>query len=145
MAAPRLSDDQLRGYLEAGHSQADAARHFGVSGPAIHQRLKRMGGLPPRVVAPEGAGKLFDEQIGARTRLEHIHGAIDQELAWAVQVARRAESDRAALLDLILRLVDRVRRQLALQVSITNALVDPTVERRSRRNRLRLPTASSSG
>ena len=39
---PKLSDDALRTYLESGHSQADAARHFGVSEPAIHQRLKRM-------------------------------------------------------------------------------------------------------
>jgi hypothetical protein len=145
MPVPRISDDQLREYLDAGNSQADAARHFGVSESAIHQRRRRMGRSASRVVALERAGTLVDDKIDARTALEHIHDAIDRELAWAVQVARRAESDRAGLVDVILRLADNVRQQLALQVSITNALVDPTVVKRSRRNRPRLPTPSSSG
>jgi hypothetical protein len=144
MPVPRISDDQLREYLDAGNSQADAARHFGVSEPAIHQRLKRMGGLISRVVALERAGELVDDKIDARTALQQSHDAIERELAWAVQVARRAESDRAALVDVILRSADNVRRQLASQISITNALVDPTVVKRSRRDRRRLPTASSS-
>ena len=42
MGRGKVTDDGLRAYLEAGHSQADAARHFGVSEPAIYQRLKRM-------------------------------------------------------------------------------------------------------
>jgi hypothetical protein len=144
MSISSFSDDQLRAYLD-GHSQADAARHFGVSEPAIHRRRKRMGHSTSRVVALERAGKPVIDEMDARTRLEHIHDAIDQELAWAVQVVRRAESDRAALVDLILRLADRVRQQLALQVSITNALVDPTVVKRSRRSRPRLSSASSTG
>ena len=37
MARTKVADDPLRAYIEAGHSQADAARHFGVSQPAIHQ------------------------------------------------------------------------------------------------------------
>jgi DNA-directed RNA polymerase specialized sigma24 family protein len=42
MARTKASEAVLRAYLDDGHSQAEAARHFGVSEPAIHQRLKRM-------------------------------------------------------------------------------------------------------
>lgn len=36
MASPKLADADLRAYLDAGHTQADAARYFAVSEPAIH-------------------------------------------------------------------------------------------------------------
>jgi hypothetical protein len=65
MSAPRLSDDDLRTYLEAGHSQADAARHFGVSEPAIHQRLKRMRYFTTRVIALERANDIVEEKLSA--------------------------------------------------------------------------------
>jgi hypothetical protein len=55
MARTKVPDADLRAYLDAGHSQADAARHFGVSEPAIHQRLKRLRRLTSHVVALEKA------------------------------------------------------------------------------------------
>src|SRR5262245_22250089 len=58
MAPTKVSDTDLRAYLDAGHSQAEAARHFGVSEPAIHQRLKRMRTLTSQVVALEKAGSI---------------------------------------------------------------------------------------
>ena len=39
MAQTKVQDQDLRTYLEAGHTQADAARHFSVSEAAVHQRL----------------------------------------------------------------------------------------------------------
>jgi transposase len=51
MAASHFTDAALRAHLDAGHSQADAARHFGVSEAAIHQRLKRMRRLTSQVIA----------------------------------------------------------------------------------------------
>jgi len=39
MAATKVSDAELRAYLDAGHTQAAAARRFGVSEPAIHQPI----------------------------------------------------------------------------------------------------------
>jgi hypothetical protein len=68
MAATRVPDQELQRFLEAGHNQADAARHFGVSGAAIHQRLKRMRGLTSQVVALERAGALVDQKISAGDR-----------------------------------------------------------------------------
>ncbi len=51
MAHTRVTDADLRAYLDSGHSQAEAARHFGVSEPAVHQRLKRMRALTSQVIA----------------------------------------------------------------------------------------------
>jgi DNA-binding Lrp family transcriptional regulator len=124
MSAPRLSDDVLRAYLDAGHSQADAARHFGISEPAIHQRLKRMRGLTSRVIALERANDVVEEKLSATARLERVQRVIDEELGWAVQEARRDGGDRAALADVILKLAGEVRQQLGLQLSISRTLVD---------------------
>jgi len=129
MSGPRLSDDQLRGYLEAGHSQADAARHFGVSEPAIHQRLKRMRYYTSRVVALERANDIVEEKLSATARLERVQRVIDEEMSWAVQEARRDGGDRAALADVILKLAAEVRQQLGLQLSISKTLIDLKVVR----------------
>jgi hypothetical protein len=91
MARTKVSDADLRDYLSAGHSQADAARHFGVSEPAIHQRLKRMRALTSQVVALEKAGQVVEEKLTATARLEQV---IDEELGWAVQQARQDGADR---------------------------------------------------
>jgi hypothetical protein len=124
MSAPKLSDNALRAYLESGHSQADASRYFGVSEPAIHQRLKRMRYLTTKVIALERANDLVEEKLSATARLERVQQVIDEELGWAVQEARREGGDRAALADVILKLAGEVRQQLGLQLSITRTLVD---------------------
>ena len=123
-AGTKVSDDGLRAYLDAGKSQADAARHFGVSEPAIHQRLKRMRYLTSRIVALERANDIVQEKLSATDRLERVQRVIDEELGWAVQEARRAGGDRAALADVILKLAGEVRQQLGLQLSISRTLVD---------------------
>jgi hypothetical protein len=124
MAAAKVSDDGLRAYVEAGHSQADAARHFGVSEPAIHQRLKRMRHLTSRVVALERAHDVVEEKLSATARLERVQLVIDEELGWAVQEARRPGGDRAVLAEVILKLAGEVRQQLGLQLAISRTLVD---------------------
>ena len=124
MAQTKVSDDQLRTYLATGRSQAEAARHFGVSEPAIHQRLKRMRHLTSRIVALERANDIVEEKLSATARLERVQQVIDEELGWAVQEARRDGGDRAALADVILKLAGEVRQQLGLQLSISRTLVD---------------------
>jgi hypothetical protein len=114
----------LQAYLDAGHSQADAARHFGVSEPAIYQRLKRMGRLTSRVVALERANDVVEDKLSATAPLERVQRVIDEELSFAVQEARREGGDRTALADVILKLAGEVRQQLGLQLSISKALVD---------------------
>jgi predicted RNA polymerase sigma factor len=99
MAHTKVTDADLRAFLDAGHSQAAAARHFGVSEPAIHQRLKRLRRLTSRVVAFEQAGQVVEEKLTATARLERVQEVIDDELAWAVTQARQDGADRAALVE----------------------------------------------
>jgi transposase len=89
MAASRFTDTALHAYLDRGHSQADAARHFGVSEAAIHQRMKRMKRFTSQVVALEQAGAFVDEKLTATARLGRVQRVIDEELGRAVQEARR--------------------------------------------------------
>jgi hypothetical protein len=124
MAPQKFTDDALRAHLDAGHSQADAARHFGVTEAAIHQRLKRMRALTSQVVALEKAGQVVEEKLSATARLERVQRVIDEELAWAITEARRLGADRARLQDVILKLTGEVRQQLGLQLAISRTLVD---------------------
>jgi predicted RNA polymerase sigma factor len=125
MAPTKVHDHELRAFLDAGHTQAQAARHFGVSEPAIHQRLKRMKTLTSRVVALERAGVAVTEgQASATDRLERVQRIIDGQLTWAEGQTKCEGADRMALADVILKLTGEVRQQLALQLSITRALVD---------------------
>src|SRR4029453_16010070 len=124
MPRAKVTDADLRAYLDAGHSQAEAARHFGVSEPAIHQRLKRLRHLTSRIVTLEKAGEVVDERLSATARLERIQQVIDEEFAWAVTQARQEGANRTALVDVILKLSSEVRHQLGLQLEISRTLVD---------------------
>jgi hypothetical protein len=124
MAPTKVRDDALRQFMDAGHTQAQAARHFGVSEAAVHQRLKRLGRLTAHVIALEQAGEVVEEQRTASARLERIQRVIDGELAAAVEQARRPGADRAALRDAIIRLAAEVRQQLHLQLGISRTLID---------------------
>ena len=64
-------------------------------------------------------------------RLERVQQVIDEELAFAVQEARREGGDRAALADVILKLAGEVRQQLGLQLAISRTLVDLRVVKES--------------
>jgi hypothetical protein len=70
MTTSAFTDTALHAFLDAGHSQAHAARHFGVSEAAIHERLKRMRRLTSQVVALEHAGTVVDDSAarGIRSR-----------------------------------------------------------------------------
>jgi hypothetical protein len=105
-------------------ADADAARHFGVSEPAVHQRLKRMRELTSRVMALEKAGPVVEEKLSATARLEHVQQVIDEQLAWALTQTRHEGADRPAVIDVLLKLCSEVRHQLGLQLEISRTLVD---------------------
>ena len=124
MSRPKIDPDRLGQFLDAGHTQAQAARHFGVSEPAIHRRLKQMQRLTSHVIALEKAGAVVDEKLTASDRLARVQQIIDGELDYAVKKAGEPGVDRSILVDTILRLAGEVRQQLGLQLSISRALVD---------------------
>src|SRR5262249_43506813 len=123
MAQTKVSDDALVAY-NAGHTQADAARHFHVSEAAIHQRLKRLRRRTSHIMALEKAGEVVDQKLSATARLAHVQQVIDEELHWAVQQARQDPSGLTRLADVILKLAGEVRQQLGLQLAISRTLVD---------------------
>ena len=134
MAKARFDDLALQKFLDAGRSQAQAARHFGVSEAAISQRVKKLTGLTSRVVALEKAGEVVDRRLDASDRLDAVQQVIDEELRWAVSQAKRGGADRRALQDTILKLAGEVRQQLGLQLNITRTLVDLKVVREFQRS-----------
>jgi hypothetical protein len=79
--AGKLTDDQLRTFLESGRSQAEASRYFES---AVSQRLRRLNGRTARILALEHAGTVVEQKLDGAQRLERVQQVIDQELSWAV-------------------------------------------------------------
>ena len=129
MSRAKIDSAELQRYLDLGHTQADAARHFGVTEGAIWQRIRKLTGLTSRVVALEKAGEVVDQKLDATARLQRVQEIIDEELVWAVEQAQQPGADRSKLQDTILKLAAEVRQQLGLQLNITKTLVDLKVVR----------------
>ncbi len=134
MAKPKIDPDALHRYLDADHSQADAARHFGVSEAAVSQRVRKLQIATSKVVTLEKAGEVVDQKLDANARLERVQRVIDDELSWAVDQAQQPGADRAKLQELVLKLAAEVRQQLGLQLTITRTLVDLKVVREFQRS-----------
>ena len=77
MSKPKLDSDRLRQFLDAGHTQADAARHFDVTEPAIHQRIKHMQRLTSQVIALEGE---FDVEFPDHMLKRNVFNSIESML-----------------------------------------------------------------
>ena len=134
MPHTKLDPDALHRYLDAGHSQADAARHFSVFESAISQRVRTLQIATSKVVALERAGEVVDQKLDATARLQHVQQVIDEELRCAVTRAKEPGADRAKLQDTILKLAAEVRQQLNLQLNISRTLIDLRVVREFQRS-----------
>ncbi len=134
MAAIRVDPDALHRYLDAGHSQADAAKYFGVSESAISQRVRTLQIATTKVIALERAAEVVDQKLDATARLQRVQEVIDEELRCAVERAQQPGADRAKLQDTILKLAAEVRQQLGLQLTISRTLIDLKVVREFQRS-----------
>jgi hypothetical protein len=63
MARARVDPAALQRFLDEWHTQADAARHFGVSEAAISQRAKQSRIATSKVVALERAAQVVDQKL----------------------------------------------------------------------------------
>ena len=129
MPHTKLDPDALHRYLDAGHTQADAARHFSVSESAISQRVRTLQIATSNVVALERAVAAVHQQLDATVRFRHVQQVIDEELRCAVDRAKEPGADRAKLQDTILKFAAEVRQQLNLQLNISRTLIDLKVVR----------------
>jgi DNA-binding transcriptional regulator YdaS (Cro superfamily) len=133
MARAKVDPAALQQFLDAGHSQADAAKHFGVTEAAISQRAKQARIATSKVVALERAAQVVDQKLTAAQRLQHVQRVILDELTWAEQQAKQPGADRAALSDVIVKLSAEVRSQLRLEHDISRTLIDLRVVREFQR------------
>src|SRR6478672_11783722 len=99
MARPKLDPTALRDFLDAGHSQADAAIHLGVSDAAISQRVKQLRISTSKVVALERAAEVVDHRLSAADRLRHIQEVIREQLDFIEHQAKQPGVDRTTLTD----------------------------------------------
>ena len=129
MPHTKVDPDALHHYLDAGHTQADAAKYFGVTESAISQRVRTLQIATSKVVALERAGDVVNQQLDATARFQHVQQVIDEELRHAVDRAKEPGADRAKLQDTILKLAAEVRQQLGLQLNISRTLIDLKVVR----------------
>ena len=124
MAKTKINIEALRRYLDEGHTQAEAARHFGVTEGAIWQRIKKLTGLTSRVVALEKAGEVVEQKLTATQRLQRVQQVILDQLEWAEQQTEHEGTDRAVLVDVLVKLAAEVRAQLRLEHDISRTLID---------------------
>ncbi len=137
MSTPRLDPVALKSMLDAGTSQSEAARYFGVSASAISQRVKSLRAHERRHPLPETYGTgvtIINGEISAPDRLAFVQRAVDRELEWALDEARQPQADRKSLARTILTLAAEVRQQLALQLTISKAVIDIELVREFRRS-----------
>src|SRR5262245_48531081 len=98
MAKVKVVPDELQRFLDSGHSQADAAKHFGVTEPAISQRVRQSRIATTKIVAMERAGQLVEQRLTASQRLEHVQDLILDQLLWVEEQAAQPGADRLALI-----------------------------------------------
>ena len=129
MARTKINPDELHRYLDAGHSQADAAKYFNVSEAAISQRVQKLRIATSEVVALEKAGEVVDQKLSATQRLQRVQQVILDQLSWAEEQTRQPDADRGALADVIVKLSAEVRAQLRLEHDVSRTLIDLRVVR----------------
>lgn len=134
MPKPPVDPDELHGYLTGGHTQAEAAVHFGVTASAISQRVKQLKIATSKVLTLEKAAEVVDRKLSASDRLERAQQVILDQLDWAEQQAQQPGADRSSLTDLLVKLSAEIRGQLRLEHDISRTLVDLKVVREFQRS-----------
>lgn len=123
----RVDPVELTRMLKAGQSQADAARHFGVTRAAISQVVKKLNCAKASEVSLRAAPQVIAMDLKA---LEQF-GTINQETQILLRDLRDhldgnkklRISDEAAV-SLLLRTIGELRAQLKMQQDVLSVLVD---------------------
>ena len=126
-----IDDEDLDKMLRRGKTQADIARHFGVSRAAVSQRVsdlkhrlvKEAAGVAPQIIAREirTADQLCKINQTANALLDSLY-----TMEEAVDPISGKSEQRMALKDpnLALRTMGEIRAQLKFQLEIFQALTD---------------------
>jgi len=73
MADPKINDTKLLRLIDAGDSQAEAARVLGVSRQAVNKRLKELRGRTTKVIVAKKMARVVDRKIDAMEQLQKVN------------------------------------------------------------------------
>ncbi len=124
----RVDPVELTRMLKAGQSQADAARHFGVTRAAVNQVVKKLNHAKTSEVALRAAPQVIAMDIRA---IEQF-GEINRETQVLLRDLRdhldgggkRLKITDEAAMSLLLRTIGELRAQLKMQQDALSVLVD---------------------
>ena len=121
----KIDDRELYRLLtKENWTQREVARHFGVSDQAISQRVKALRITVSRHTGLERAKQITDLGIDIANQLQNVNDAINEELEWAIEEARKPEMNRLAFQENIVRLAGEIRKQLNFQIEVLKSLYD---------------------
>lgn len=148
MSTNRINDRRLLRLIDAGQSQAEAARALGVSRQAVSKRLQELRGKTTKVVVSRKVERVVDRKIEAMEQLQKVNDyaneLLDLLMAWnrgdetALQVLESQVTTKKVCVgdeekfveeikmkdprELALKAMSEIRGQLKLQLEIFQAL-----------------------
>jgi hypothetical protein len=120
---------KMESMLRAGHTNAEVARHFGVTDSAVCQRAAKIKNLIVRQMSMEKAHEMTSAHIDVVGQLNKINESINYELEKAQQNADKVDGkERIAFQRVIIELSAEVRRQLDSQLRILELWHDAQIQ-----------------
>jgi hypothetical protein len=122
----RIDPKKLAELLRQGKSQAECARHFGVSDAAIHKARKKINLNVVKNVALENAHRVVNKNLDAISQLQKINEfaneLLDQLMRWTrgdgEEVQFVTEYKMRDPRELALKAMAEIRGQISMQVEI---------------------------
>ena len=147
MKSKKLNDTQLIRLIDAGTSQAEAARQLGVSRQAVSQRLIELRGRTTKVMVAKKIEQVVDQRLDTIDQLQKINNdaneILDLLMRWgrgddeALQILESQKKVRVGKneepvieyklkdpRELALKAMSEIRGQLKLQLEIYQTLYD---------------------
>jgi predicted transcriptional regulator len=113
MSGKLVNDNKLLKMVNAGNSQADIAREFGVSPPAINKRLKQLRGKTTHAMIADKIDNVIEQKIDTWRQLEKVNKRANELL----DKAEGNVQDSALMMK-------EIREQLKLQMELFKTMWD---------------------
>jgi len=113
MSGKLVNDNKLLKMVNAGNSQADIAREFGVSPPAVNKRLKQLRGKTTHAMIADKIENVIDQKIDTWKQLEKVNKRANNLL----DKAEGNVQDSALMMK-------EIREQLKLQMELFKTMWD---------------------
>ena len=150
MSTNKIKDRQLLRLIDAGNTQAEAARSLGVSRQAVNKRLRELRGRTTKCIVAKKVEQITDHKLDAMAQLTKINNdaneILDLLMRWnrgddeALQILESQVTTKKVRVgdqeefvkefkfkdprELALKAMAEIRGQLRLQLEIFQALFD---------------------